>query len=237
MTVSVQLFCLPFAGAGASFFRPWRKLGVAGVTVRPVQLPGRERLIDRAPYTDVGQAVEGLLPELSAPEDRPVALFGHSLGAVLAFELARRLQERGEPPVHLFVSGSPAPGLPRLQRATGLDDAAFLARVEKFAGYRHEVLDDPEMRALILPALRADVAMHESYRPGTDTPIDVPITALRGTDDTLVTDAETAAWATATTGGFDRVDLPGGHMYLTEAGPAVVALVAAAVAVRALAGS
>jgi surfactin synthase thioesterase subunit len=236
MTVSVHLICLPFAGAGASFYRPWRKLGVPGVEVHPVQLPGRERLIDRPPYTDVHEAVDGLLPDVRALRpDGPVAVFGHSLGAVLAFELVRRLEEAGEPPAHLVVSGSPAPGSHREQRATGLSDDEFLAAVERFAGFRHEVLDDPEMRELILPALRADVAMHEAYRPRTAAPIGVPVTALRGTGDALVTAAETDAWAAATTAGFDRADLPGGHMYLTEAGAAVLTLVATAVAGRAAA--
>jgi surfactin synthase thioesterase subunit len=238
MTVSVLLVCLPFAGAGASFFRPWRTFGVAGVDVHPVQLPGRERLIDRPPYVDVHEAVAGILPDLLplATGDRPVALFGHSLGAVIAFELARALEAAGRAPAHLFASGSPAPGSPREQAATGLDDAAFLATVERFAGYRHPVLDDPEMRALILPALRADVEMHEAYRPRTGAPIGVPVTALRGSTDALVSRDAVAGWSVVTTGGCRHLELPGGHMYLTELGATVLTLVASTVGDHATAG-
>jgi surfactin synthase thioesterase subunit len=226
----VQLLCLPFAGAGASFFHPWRELGVDGVTLHPVQLPGRERRIAEPAYTDVHRAADGLLPEIVRLRlgPGPVALFGHSLGAVLAYELARRMEARGYPVAHLFVSGSPAPWSTRLQRASGLSDERFLARVEEFAGYRHAVFDHPEMRALLLPTLRADVEMHEAYRPRSSDPIAAPITALRAASDRLVSATDAAAWRAATTGAFTLVEPPGGHMYLTGSPAAVLSLVAAA---------
>jgi surfactin synthase thioesterase subunit len=117
--------------------------------------------------------------------------------------------------VRFFASGSHPPQVPRPGRAAGLPDAEFLARVQEFAGFRDEALDDPELLELVLPALRADVEMHEAYRPSTQRPLPVPITAVRGRDDLLVSAAEAAGWAGATTAGFDLVELPGGHMYLT----------------------
>jgi surfactin synthase thioesterase subunit len=132
--MSIRLLCLPFAGAGASFFRPWRRLGVEGVDVVPVQLPGREARIAEPLYTDVHEAADGLLPELLAdlPDPAgPLALFGHSLGAVLAYELARRLVTAGVAVDRLFVSGSPGPGAEREQRASDLDEESFIAQVEK----------------------------------------------------------------------------------------------------------
>ncbi|MFE4452074.1 thioesterase II family protein [Streptomyces sp. NPDC056796] len=222
MSLPTTLVCLPFAGAGASFFRPWQRLADDGLTILPLQLPGRERRIDEDPYTDAGAAADGLLADLRQaldPSGRPhrIALFGHSLGAVLAYELAHRLTaEPGVELVRLFVSGSPQPAEQRSRRATGLPDDAFLARVNEFAGYTHEALEDPEMREMILPTLRADVEMHENYVPGTDLPLSVPLTSLRAADDELVSRDEAAAWSKAAGAGFRFVEPAGGHMYLTE---------------------
>ncbi|WP_367133490.1 MULTISPECIES: thioesterase II family protein [Streptomyces] len=229
MSSPTPLLCLPFAGAGASFFRPWRDLAVPGVQVLPVQLPGRERRIAEPAHHDVHEAADSLLPEVltAVSGSGEVALFGHSLGAVVAYELTRRLQADGTARVaRLFVSGSPGPWAPRGQRATGLDDEAFLARVKEFAGYRHEAFDDPEMRALLLPTLRSDVEMHESYRPRGEEPVAVPVTSVRGRDDTLVSAADAAQWRGATSLGFATAELPGGHMYLTESGRPLLELIA-----------
>ncbi|RSM90721.1 thioesterase [Kibdelosporangium aridum] len=211
------LICLPFAGSGASFYYAW----TSQFPVLPVQLPGRERRIDEEPYRDVHAAVDGVLPELlgSLGSERRVALFGHSLGAVLAYELAHRLVELDFEVIRLFASGSTEPHTPRPGRATGLSDDAFVAQVREFAGFSDEALDDEEMRELILPTLRADVQMHESYVPSTDLPLAAPITALRGSSDSLVSSDQAAAWAKATSKDFTLTELPGGHMYLTTPGP------------------
>ncbi|MEW2132090.1 alpha/beta fold hydrolase [Streptomyces sp. NPDC005435] len=233
MTARTTLVCLPFAGAGASFFRPWQRLAEPlGLDVLPLQLPGRERLIDEEPYRDAAAAADGLLTGLlTALGDtrgaHRVALFGHSLGAVLAYELTRRLTATpGVTVVRLFASGSPHPAEPRSRHATGLGDDAFLARVNEFAGYTDEALQDPEMRELILPTLRADVEMHESYRPADDRPLTVPVTSLRGSTDTLVGRAEAEAWARTTEAGFCAVELDGGHMYLTGSAPELLRILA-----------
>lgn len=219
MTLPFSLVCLPFAGGGASFYRPWKKLAVAGVQVAPLQLPGREESFAAEPFTDVWEAARHLAAKVAELADRsgPVALFGHSMGAVLAYETARELADVGQVDLsHLFVSGSPPPGSGRSQRATGLDDDEFLARVEEFAGYRHHALADPSMRELLLPLLRADVAMQEDYRPASTQPLNVPVTSLRGVEDTLVTADQAALWSATTTGPFRTAELPGGHMYLAD---------------------
>jgi len=226
------LVCLPFAGAGAAFYQPWSGLVDGSPAIRPVQLPGRGRLIDEEPYTGVQEAVEGLLPELAGElaGAGPTALFGHSLGAVLGYELAHRLcAVPGVELVRFFASGSHPPQVSRPGRAAGLPDAEFLARVQEFAGYRDEALNDPELLELVLPSLRADVEMHESYRPSTDLPLHVPITAIRGRDDRLVGAADAAGWAGTTSAGFDMVELPGGHMYLIESAEPLLELICAAV--------
>jgi surfactin synthase thioesterase subunit len=223
--MTTTLVCLPFAGAGASFYRPWAKLAGAHLDVLAVQLPGRERRIDDEPHRDVPSAVTEVLSDLR-DVDGPLALFGHSLGAVLGYELAHRLVAAGRPLVRLFVSGSPEPASPRTERATGLPDAEFLATVSDFAGYTGEALADPEMLELVLPTLRADIEMHENYVAGTDDPLDVPITALRGSADTLVDADAVQGWAKVTSREFDHVELPGGHMYLTESAPLLVRFLA-----------
>lgn len=158
-------------------------------------------------------------------------LFGHSMGAVLAYELAHRIERSGGPVrlAALVVSGAPGPWTPRTDRADGLPDEEFAARVRAFAGYDHPALADPEMRELLLPTLRADVRLHESYVPSTDRKLDAPVVSVRGREDTLVGAAEAAEWGRATTGKLTVAEPAGGHMYLTERPGELLELVAAEV--------
>ncbi|MFC8989985.1 amino acid adenylation domain-containing protein [Streptomyces sp. NPDC056956] len=218
--MSFSLVCLPFAGSGAGLYRPWARLGVPGVHVMAPQLPGREELFTETPYTDVREAARYVAAEtvrLTAEDTRPVALFGHSLGAVLAYETARELLARGFDRLrHVFVSGGAGPWDQR-PPSSGLDDDALAAHVEEITGYRPPAFDNPDLRALLLPVLRADTVMHESYRPARDEPpLPIPVTALRGADDTLVAREQLDQWRETTAGQFCAVEIPGGHMYLTE---------------------
>lgn len=217
----VPLLCFPFAGAGASFFSPWLRFRLPNTRVHPVQLPGREKRVDETPYSDVMTAVTGLvdalITEAELGNETPVALFGHSLGAVLAYEMARHLQQiKGIPVAHLFVSGSPGPMTQRSARATGLPDEEFLARVREFADFDHPAFADGMLLELLLPALRADVAMHEDYVADSDSLLDTPITSIRGIDDSLVSSEQARQWAQVTSARFRLAEIPGGHMYLTQ---------------------
>jgi surfactin synthase thioesterase subunit len=223
------LLCVPFAGAGPSFFHPWRELAGDRWRVVPVELPGRERRILEAPYRNVVEAaknsVDDIVAELGA--GARTVLFGHSLGAVLAYELVHLLSTRDVHVQRLVVSGSPGPWTQRERRATGLPDEEFFARVEEFAGFRHEALDHPEMRELILPVLRADCEMHENYVPSTDEPVSVPICSLRGSSDGLVSAEQAQEWHMATTAEFSSAEFPGDHMYLVDSGREVLDAIAA----------
>lgn len=231
---AVPLICLPFAGAGPSFFKDWIPLTDSLDIVAP-QLPGREKRFLEDPYRDVGQAITGILSEvlqLIGKRNR-VNIFGHSLGAVLAYELAYRLSASTEIEVeHLVVSGSPGPWTPRQRRATGLDDEGFIGQVREFAGYDHPALNDPDMREMLLPLLRADVEMHENYYPPEGRRIEVPITSVRGTDDELVSAEEAAQWQTATTAPLQLIEIPGGHMYLTKTPEKLLRLIESQVSAR-----
>jgi surfactin synthase thioesterase subunit len=224
------VLCLPHAGAGASYFWKWRQAAPKELNLIPLQLPGREERTDEEPHRDVSRAVTTLLPQVleAVGSQLRVAVLGHSLGAVLAYELARALEERTEVPVtHVFVSGSPAPDRGRAPQAADLDDDEFVARVEELAGYRHPAFESAELRELLLPTLRADVAMHESYRPPSDTPIQAAVTCLRGALDALVTREDAREWRRATEGAFAYHELAGGHMYLGDAVDEVLRLMAA----------
>jgi surfactin synthase thioesterase subunit len=223
----IRLICLPFAGSGASFYRMWARLD-AGTQITALQLPGHEERFLEPVATDVVVAAKEFAADVAriGASRRPVALFGHSLGAVLAYETAREAL-RADPGLvrHLFVSGSPGPWTRRTRRATGVEDSEFIARVSDFAGYRHEAFDNPDLREVLLPLLRADVAMHEDYRPVSDEPLGVAVTALRGGDDQLVSRSQAEQWRAATTGPFAVAELPGEHMYLAERPEDLLALI------------
>lgn len=224
------LLCLPFAGAGPSFFHPWRELSAGRWRVVPVELPGRERRIMETPYRNVVEAAKDSVDDIVAElgdDGAPTVVFGHSLGAVLAYELVHLLGARGVQVERLVVSGSPGPWTQRERRATGLPDEEFLARVEEFAGFRHEALDHPEMRELILPVLQADCEMHENYVPSTDEPVTVPICSIRGDRDGLVSAEQAQEWRNATTGEFSSAEFPGDHMYLVDSAPDLLDLIEA----------
>ena len=225
------LVCLGFAGAGASFFHPWREITPDGIDILTPQLPGREWRFEEEPPADIGAAADLLLPEVAAEvSGRRVALLGQCFGAALAFELALRLAEvDGVELVHLFPSGAPSPWTRRPVLAAGLDDDELVRRVREDIGYDHEALDEPELRELILPALRADMESHEKYVAAPDARLAVPVTALRGRTDPVVSTEGAGEWARATTGSFAVVEFDGAHMYLADDPAALLTFVANAV--------
>src|SRR5262249_3231561 len=215
----LRLFCFPYAGGGASLFRRWADILPAGVEVCPVQLPGREGRFREAAFDRLPPLVETLARELRAFLDRPFAFFGHSMGALLGFELARQLRRMGAAgPAHLFVSGRRAPQVARSEAPIhALPDAAFRDEHRRFTGTPAAVLDNAELLELLLPTLRADFTLVETYTHHAEAPSDTPITAFGGTDDPLASWEQLDAWRAQTTGSFRLCMVPGGHFFLQTA--------------------
>lgn len=220
-----RLVCLPFAGGSASFFHPL-SAALPGVEVLAAQYPGRQDRFRERPLRDLHAIADAVVAELPDDGARTV-LFGHSMGALVGYEVARRLDARGSDLAHLFVSGWRAPGHPRPGDPLHLrDDAGLLAKVRELGGPGVELLGEPRLLELVLPAIRADYAAVELYEPGPGPLLPGPITALVGDDDPLVTPAEATKWAERTTGPFVLKVFPGRHFYLVDQADAVRAVVA-----------
>ena len=242
-----RLFCFPHAGGGPAFFRSWPSAFTPEIDVLPVQLPGREARLDESPYRRLGQLIDPLCAALEPYLDRPYALFGHSMGSLVAYEVARRFSEGAHPaPSCLVVSGRRGPRIPSHRRILhGLPDGEFLAEVVRLGGMPQEIVDTPDLMELLLPVLRADYELSETYRPSSAawlgrgaapdaadpaTPgarLRCPVAAYMGAADPEVDHAGLRGWRRETTGEFVGRIFPGDHFYLRGGRPDVLRAVLA----------
>lgn len=209
----VRLLCLPHAGAGASVYRSWGT-GLSGfVGVCPVQPPGRERRYKEQPLSNAPAIATRLAPEVLAEVTAPYAIFGHSTGALCAFELAREIRRlNGPQPAHLFVAGRPAPQLPMERTAiNGMSVTELAVVLRRLGGTPEEVLNDPDLLARFQPLLAADFAVNETYAYSLQPPLDIPITALAATQDPMAGLTQMLAWEEHTTAEFELHVLNGDH--------------------------
>lgn len=213
---TLRLFCFPFAGGGVAAFRTWADELPEFVDVCSVELPGRDRLILEPPIESLALLLERLVGAVSHWIDLPYVMFGHSMGALLAFELVRRLTSAGKrPPTVLFVSAHRAPHLPDTREMIhDLPRAKFIAALRELEGTPPDVLNNKELIDIYLPALKADFTLAETYTYTPGHPLDCPILAFGGRDDFQVTEAEIAAWREQTTGDFQLRMLKGNHFFL-----------------------
>lgn len=219
-----QLFCFAHAGGGPSAFRPWRAPLAPEIAVRRVLLPGRESRLEEPPFRHITELIGPLCAALEPYLDRPYALFGHSMGAVVAYEVARRFSGPARTaPTCLIVSGRRAPGrVPGQPRLSALPDDQFVAEVGRLNGIPPEVLGEPGLLDMLLPALRADFELAETYRPLPGGRLDCPVVAYLGTDDPEVDYAGVLRWREVTTGQFAVRVFRGDHFYLKGGRPDVL---------------
>lgn len=223
----LRLVCFPHAGASASVYFRWAEALAADIELVAVQYPGRaERSREAAPGS-MADLVAGVRDALLTDIDRPYALFGHSMGAAVAYETALALRDAAcQEPRHLFLSGRTPTGpalVPSL--ATG-DEEAVAAALHSFAGTPADLLADEESRAVFLPVFAADWRLLETYRPTPAVPaFFCPVTAMTGSHDPLTDIPGAARWSAITTGPFELSVFPGDHFYLTPRASEVAALI------------
>jgi surfactin synthase thioesterase subunit len=232
---AARLFCFPYAGVGSSAYRGWADAAPTHIEVCLIQPPGRENRLREAPLASIGSIVGKLIAELvPLGATTPFAFFGHSMGAVVAFETIRQLRRIGAPlPAALFVAASRAPQLawphPPVRH---LDDVALLEVLNRrYGSVPRVVVDDPELRALLTPALRSDMAAVETYAYETEAPLDLPVFAFGGDEDRMVGRQELQHWNAQTTSSFRLRMMPGTHLFTQERRDDLIADISAALSI------
>lgn len=220
----LRLFCFPYAGGAASVFRNWSDGLPADVDLCPIQFPGRGTRLMEPPFSRLSPLVEELAEALLPLLDRPFALFGHSLGSLVSFELARQLRANHQArPVRLFVSGGSAPQIPhRGPPIHSLPDREFAAELHRLDGTPEELLNHSELMDIVLPSLRADFALYESYKYSSEPPLNCPISTFGGLSDQRVNHDDLEAWRDQTTASFSIRMFPGDHFFLRSTQPLLV---------------
>lgn len=224
---SLRLVCFPYAGGNAVAYYPWAGPLPGDVELLAVQYAGRGSRFVESPHTRLVDLLDDIQPDIETLNDAPMAFFGHSMGATVAFELTRRLVAGGGVvPRHLFLSGrsGPQPGEGRPPGSPALDDASLLARLHALSGTPPELLSDPEMVQLMLRTLRADLQALYSWRHEAGEPLPVPITALGGTEDPFVPVQALDTWRRHTAEAFTSLVYPGNHFYIRSAYPQLLHL-------------
>ncbi len=215
---AIRLYCLPHAGGSASAFRTWIA-GLPRIAVSPLQLPGRETRLSHQPHHDMAPLASELADIVLATADENYAVYGHSLGALVGFEVLREIRRRGGPmPMHLLVSGSAAPQCPSdgWPIVREMNDDGVVHMLRRLGGTPESLLSDPGLLQMILPAVRADFSVKDSYRYQPEAPLDLPITVLAADRDPRAGSEQMAQWREQTTGQFELHTVGEGHFAVYE---------------------
>ncbi len=211
----IRLFCLPYAGGGASIYRGWNIATPECTGVYPIQFPGRENRIAEIPICEMDVLVASICDAIIPHLDRPFMLFGHSIGARIAFEMIRYLRKKWQiHPYRLIVSGSRAPHIPEPKPMHQLPFEEFVEALRRLSGTSEELLQNKELMALLIPTLRADFVVDETYVYQEDLLLECPISAFGGSEDMEATREEMEAWASYTHGEFTFEMVRGDHFFL-----------------------
>ncbi|MGW9495917.1 thioesterase II family protein [Streptomyces prasinus] len=234
---SPRLLCFPHAGGNASYFFPFSARLAPHADVLVVQYPGRQERFGEPCVESLHEMADLVTAELVRGPllERPFTVFGHSMGASLAFEVACRLRDAGFPPAALTVSGRRAPSIPAPGSVHLADDDQLIADIKLLGGTHQGMLDNPELLAAILPSVRSDYVATETYRFRGADPLDCPVTSLIGDADPRVDEPQALAWRTHGTGPFRLRVYAGGHFSLVPHIDAVVAELLADLPARAAA--
>jgi pyochelin biosynthetic protein PchC len=229
----LRLVCFPHAGGSARFYYPWLRELPTGIELLAVQYPGRDDRLDEPLLDRMDQLADPLADAVAEVADVPLVLFGHSMGASVAFEVARRLDNRSSGLVrHLFVSARPAPFSTAPALGPPPDDETLVRELARLGGTDSALFDDPEIRATLLPAIRGDYRLIEGYRYRAGPPLSCATTAVVGSHDSEVPCRLAEGWQAATTGTFALRVMQGGHFYLTERRSELVAYLLTALGMR-----
>lgn len=215
----LRLYCFCFAGGNAATYLDWKSALAPDIEIRAFQLPGRGARFFEAPATGFNTLIATLSDVLrNEPADRPFAFFGHSLGALLAFELARTQAARALPlPAHLILSGCAAPRYrPAPKGAHLLNDAALIQHLRDLNGTPHEILEQEELMAMLLPTIRADMALVADYVYCSGVPLRMPLTVMAGRDDDISANQQTAGWSEETLGPCEIRWYDGDHFFINS---------------------
>lgn len=212
-----RLFCFHYSGAGASTFYPWVSKLPEDVELGAIQLPGRETRFDESLLTNMEEVISGLVEDFKSYLEKPFLLFGHSLGALISFELVRALKNLDlQSPMHLIVSGCRAPDLPSQRRHVhNLSDNDLVTSLLMYNGISKKIIvENPGFLELFLPIVRADFTIFETYDYLEKSPLNCDITAIGGKNDPLVSDDDIKRWRYQTSQNFRHLPVPGDHLFI-----------------------
>lgn len=214
----LRLLCFPYAGGSVALYHTWHHDLPAAVQVCPIEFPGRGSRIGEPPLKELGLLVQSLLDLVLPHLDGPFALFGHSMGALVSFELARALKKIGKQPLHIFVSGRRAPQIPPTERRTfDLPHHQFVDSLRKLNGTPQELFQHSELMEIMIPILRADFEACQTYSYLDGPPLNSPITVLAGMQDEEAKTEYIEGWRRQTTSRFTSRVFPGDHFFLRSA--------------------
>ena len=222
-----RLFCFHYGGGSASAYREWAKDLADHVELIAIQLPGRENRFNEPLLNNVSDIVDRLCLHFNGYLDKSFIFFGHSIGALIAFEFVRALRRKGiQPPKHLIVSSTKAPQVP-LKRALihNLPDLKLIEEIRKYKGIPSTILEDKELMAIFLPIIRADFCISETHKYTSEEPLTCPITALGGLSDDTFDSQDLLKWQEQTSASFEYDLLPGDHFFIKSSYQEVINIV------------